>query len=263
MNPFYFGSSSRRLFGLYSPAERKRSPGRAIVLCNPWGREYEWAHRSLRLLGAMLSGAGFDVLRFDYYGSGDAAGEPADATLAGWEGDIQAAIEEIKDTAGATRVALAGRRLGATLAANVAVRNRAAVQELVLWDPVVNGDAYIQELWNMPPDPSLAAWHLAARPAEAGGGHELQGFPLTETLAREIRALDLLGLVPALPDRTLCVASEDRASYASLRSALKTRPKGPLPFDHMPSPPASVARRDLGAGAVPVQLLQRIKEWLG
>ena len=54
MNPLHFGSSSRRLFGMYHPASAGRSP-RAAVLCNAWGREYMLAYRSIRQLGNMLA----------------------------------------------------------------------------------------------------------------------------------------------------------------------------------------------------------------
>lgn len=263
MFPVYFGSSGRRLFGLYSPAERKRSPSRAVVLCHPWGREYEHVHRSVRMLGSMLSTAGFDVLRFDYYGSGDAAGEAHEATLAGWEGDILAAVEEIKDTTGAARVALAGVRLGASLAAAAAVRTRTAVQELVLWDPVVSGADYLEELWSEVPDPGMRTWHLLARPAETGGGHEVQGYPLTGALEHEIRALNLVDLVPSLPARTLCVTSVEHPSYPALRTAFAGRAGGALTVENIPSAPAWIEQEFFGAGVVPVQLLHRIKEWLG
>ena len=34
----------------------------------------------------------------DYYGTGDSAGELEDGTLAGWEGDIRTALEELAET---------------------------------------------------------------------------------------------------------------------------------------------------------------------
>jgi pimeloyl-ACP methyl ester carboxylesterase len=211
----------------------------------------------------MLSAAGFDVLRFDYFGTGDAAGDLPDATLAGSEADIEAAIEEIRDTTGATRVALAGLRLGATLAARVAVRSRAVVQELVLWDPIMNGEEYLSELWNATLDSPSPAGHMTARADEAGGGYEVRGFPLTDTLARDIRAVDLPALAPALPDRTLCIVSQVQPSHTGLSAALGRRAGGPLTLDYIPSVPAWVEPQHFGAGIVPVHLLQRIKEWLG
>lgn len=260
MLPLYFGSSSRRLFGLYSPAERKRSLPRAVVLCHPWGSEYERAHRSMRMLDSTLSAAGFDVLRFDYYGSGDSTGEASEVTLAGWESDIVAAVEEIKDTTGTSRVALVGLRLGATLAARVAARMPTCVRDLVLWDPVVFGDEYLEEMWHH----ELAAAAHVARPADVGGGHEMQGYPLTETLEREIRALNLIDLVPRLPARTLCITtSVEHGSHAALEGALAHRAAAPAPVEYIEASAAWLPQDSLGAGVVPVPVLHRIREWLG
>ena len=262
MTPFYFGSGERRLFGVFRPAERKRSPRRAIVLCHPWGQEYLRAHRSVCLLGSMLSAAGFDVLRFDYFGTGDAAGELSDATLSGWEADIEAAIEEIRDTTGATRVALVGLRLGATLAATVAVRRQDVVKELVLWDPVVIGEEYLAELRGPLPHVPLIDGPPAMGAANGGGGLEVKGFLLTETMEQDLRSLDLPALVPALPDRTLFITSEVLASHAGLHTALNCRADGTRVLEYIESGPAWLEGQNYGVGAVPVKILQRIAEWL-
>ena len=39
MNPYYFGSRDRRLFGIHEAAQRS-SASRGVVLCHPWGPEY-------------------------------------------------------------------------------------------------------------------------------------------------------------------------------------------------------------------------------
>ena len=82
-----------------------------------------------KLLGAdaaplleQLAAQGWHVLRFDYFGTGDSAGEFDEADLTGWEADIEQALDELLDMAGARKVALVGLRLGATLAARVAAR---------------------------------------------------------------------------------------------------------------------------------------------
>ena len=111
------------MFGIYEPA--RRGPGRrAVVLCHPWGAEHLHAYRSMRQLSATLTAAGLHTLRFDYFGTGDSAGEMTAATLDGWHADIRAAVQELLDTTGATRVGLVGLRLGATLAAKVAAKSR-------------------------------------------------------------------------------------------------------------------------------------------
>jgi exosortase A-associated hydrolase 2 len=254
MNPFYFGTSRRRLFGIYTPARTAGTGTRAVVLCHPCCRDYLLAHRSMRQLTTMLCAAGFHVLRFDYFGTGDSAGDMTDADLQGWQADIEMAIEELKDTTGAKKVGLVGLRVGAALAARVAAKRSNGVDSLVLWDPVVAGEEYLQELHRAPEPARL-------RPAKAGGGYELQGFALTDALLREMTEIDVPSLVPQLPARTLLVCSQALSSHEALREALRRHAAGPLPIEFIESKPAWVEDPTVGAGAIPVTVLQRIVEW--
>ena len=223
MNPFYFGTGRRRLFGIYEPPRAASQGLRAAVLCHPWGAEYLHAHRTMRQLAIRLSAAGYHTLRFDYFGTGDSAGDVAEADLKGWEADIETAIGEVRDTSGASRVALVGLRLGATLAASVAERRSEDIDALVLWDPVVSGSEYLARL--------LAASATATPHGPAGvtsrsggpGGREILGFLLTDIVAREIEAIDLTTWAPRLPQRSLVIVSEALDSHATLRRALAGR----------------------------------------
>lgn len=262
MTPFYFGTAERRLFGIYEPA--RRAPTRhAVVLCHPWGSEYLHAYRSMRQLSHMLTAAGLHTLRFDYFGTGDSAGEMTAARLCDWEIDIQSAMRELMDITDSPRVALVGLRLGATLAANVAARSGAEVDSLVLWDPVVCGAEHVKELHLACQRGAFVSSRPVARPAEAGGGHEILGFPLTAVMAREFESIDLTALAPALPRRTLTVASQPLGSHVGLREALERRAAGPLAFELIESAPGWIEwpLGDPRAGTAPVKVLQRIVEW--
>jgi pimeloyl-ACP methyl ester carboxylesterase len=242
MNPFFFGTRQRRLFGVYSPARASAagSGTKAVLLCPPWGQEYLRAHRAMKQLATLLNQAGVHVLRFDWFGTGDSAGEMRDASLAGWQADIETAIDELKDTTDAARVGLVGLRLGGTLAATVAARRRKDVDSLVLWDPVVSGEGYLKEL--------LA--EARPRAAERGGGHEVMGFALSEAMAAELRGL----VLPAaeLPARTLVVRSVPGGSEEAV---------GSVPAELVEGQPAWLEDRHSGAGAVPVKVLQRVAQW--
>jgi hypothetical protein len=99
---------------------------------------------------------------------------------------------------------------------------------------------------------------------KSGGGHEVLGFPLTRTLADELRGLSLSSLIPAAPARTLVLLSaEDRPSSADLRAALQDRAESSEMVERIVSQPAWLEDRNSGAGAVPVRMLQRIVQWFG
>jgi len=136
MTPFYFGGGGRRLFGAYHPAAFGSEATRAAVLCHPSGGEYLNAHRTMLQLAAKLAAQGFHTLRFDYFGTGDSAGDAIEGDIAGWPADIEAAMDEIRDIAATTTVTLIGLRLGALAAARVAVQDPGKIDALVLWDPI-------------------------------------------------------------------------------------------------------------------------------
>jgi pimeloyl-ACP methyl ester carboxylesterase len=260
MTPLYFGTGARRLFGIYEPGRSSIRTPRAAVLCYPWGQEYIRAHRSMRRLANMLAATGRDALRFDYFGTGDSAGNMVDADLAGWESDIETAIDEVRDTSGAPQVALLGLRLGGALAARVAAKRQRDVEALVLWDPVVSGQQYLKELHDM--EASVQSALPVQRAGESGGGHEIHGFSLTTALAAEIDAFDLLSLVAGLPTRTLTLFSRSASSNETLATALQRRPGNSPAIERTSCPPAWLEDRDTGAGAIPVKSLQRIVQWL-
>lgn len=213
MNPFYFGSSDRPLFGVHTPA-KGTAPRGSIILCYPLGAEYMRAHRAFRQLTQLLSRAGFDVLRFDYSNTGDSAGSSEDASLQGWLEDVGTAIDEMKEMTGVERVVLIGLRLGAAVAA-MAGAAREDVGRLVLWDPIVRGAPYVSAL-------TAAAEHTAG---DRTNGHApevigVAGFPLSRGLLAELADIDLLGTVGNLPPTDL-VVSEEQTAYGDLHGALR------------------------------------------
>ena len=197
--PLWFGGG--RLFGwLHAPAAGAGDT--VAVLCAPMGHEYTRAHRTLRHLAERLARAGIPALRFDYDGTGDSAGSDLDpGRLAAWRGSIRSAIDEARRLTGCERVCLAGVRLGATLAAQVAAE--VEVDTLVLWNPVVKGRAYVREL--------QAIAQMAARVSdELEGGIEAAGFTTTAETLAGLREIDLNKVSPRA-GRLLLVARDDAA----------------------------------------------------
>lgn len=142
MEAFYFGPSETYLFGAFHPRQGM-SRNEAIILCNPFGQEYLRAHKSIRRLAINLANLGYPVLRFDYRGTGDSAGDINGVSADQWVSDIGHAIQELQDVAAVPKVALIGLRLGALLAAKAATEND-QVSRLVMWDPIVDGAAYVE-----------------------------------------------------------------------------------------------------------------------
>jgi pimeloyl-ACP methyl ester carboxylesterase len=252
MTPFFFGTAARRLFGVYEPAASGGFGKRAAVLCYPWGAEYLYAHRSMRQLAIRLSVAGFHTLRFDFFGTGDSAGDMADADLAGWITDADMAVDEIKDIVGAARVTLIGLRLGATLAARVAARRPDDIDALVLWDPIVSGVDYLASIDAGP----------GSTQSEDGDAREVRGYPLTAAMKHDFQSIEPSALLASPAARTLMLVTEPARSAVSQPAAPEGHGKGSFAIEYMTALRPWIEDPD-SIGVVPVGVIQRIVNWLG
>jgi exosortase A-associated hydrolase 2 len=142
--PFFFANGTYRLFGILHEPE-KRSGGTGYVFCYPFAEERLWAQRVYVDFARELARRGNPVLRFDFMGNGDSEGKFEAADVMTWLSDIDSAIGTLKaKIPGLNDVGLLGLRFGATLAAFAAERND--VSRLILWDPIIDGNQYMQEI---------------------------------------------------------------------------------------------------------------------
>lgn len=253
--PFFFNG----LYGCYQPI-----PGHGrdavAVLCNPFGDEYIRAHRAYRQLAIRLNRSGFPALRFDYTGTGDSQGDDLEASLTRWRTDINAAIDEAKRRAGVQKVYLAGLRLGASLAAQVAA-DRDDVQKVALWEPVVDGAAYLAELQEAHEHKLfyLASGGVTTAPAKPGQPSELLGFVLSDTMLNEIRAFDLLKIARKPSDSMLITEHEETELNRALRSRLESL-GARLEYRLVDDP--VIWAEDPDKALVPHNVLQAIVGWM-
>ncbi len=206
----YMGSADRPLFYCFDAPQGTAARPFGLVLCPPSGREYVITHRACRQFATRLSRAGFPVLRFDYFATGDSAGEDDEGSVEQWLDDISTAIDTLrKHTAGAA-VCLGGLRIGATLAAVYAARHQ-NIDSLILWDPVVNGNRYVDDLLEAQQHwLRRQGWRNKAAP-QVGGVRELFGFLLSPGLEDGLRRLDLATLPRAPAQRALLMSSNPQA----------------------------------------------------
>ena len=142
--PIFFDNGTYRLFGILHKPERQ-SRGTGYVLCYPFAEERLWAQRVYVDFARGLSRRGNPVLRFDFMGTGDSEGEFEEADVETFLSDIGCAIRTLKaEIPGLIDVGLIGLRFGATLAA--LATERSDVSRLILWDPIIDGNQYIQEI---------------------------------------------------------------------------------------------------------------------
>lgn len=182
--PFHFGPG-QTLFGLYQPpAGAARG---AMLLCPPLGQDQLRSHRLYRQLARALATAGFAVLRFDCYGTGDSAG-PSEAV--DWDRcieDAACAADELRARSGCHEVTAFGARLGGSLA--LAAAGRARFARLVVWDALLDGADYVARLdaWQERLRQDANRFSKPRSREDAAG--QWLGFPVSSTLRGQLAGL--------------------------------------------------------------------------
>jgi len=259
MQPFYFGGSEKSLFGIYHSPSSDRTRHCGILICHPIGHEYILGYRALRQLAYQLARAGFAVLRFDYYGCGDSAGDGHEGSLARWMNDIETAIEETRRRGGLSRICLVGARLGAALSLLVGSQ-RPDLEGLVLWDPVVDGENYVNDLIAQHQE-----WlnETARTPTSQPSGQtvEVLGFPISHELQENLQRVDLLTIRRPPAKHVLMLESDKIFSGMELHDHLMGM-GADSEYQHIPTPRAWLRKRGGDNVVVPREMLQAIVSWV-
>ena len=179
--PIFFGPPQAQLFGwFHAPTGPRRDI--VAVICPPIGFDAICSFRSLAVLAEALAAAGIPTTRFDYFGTGNSAGDFRDPSLCDrWRASIHDAVAQSQARTASKRVALIGVRAGALLAA-AAAGGSALVTDLVLWAAPRSGRHFVRELRTL------------ARLAGSDDGQredvfEVAGFPMTTGTALALSEL--------------------------------------------------------------------------
>jgi alpha/beta superfamily hydrolase len=261
VNLLYFGSSGRQLFGAYHFPPASVAGRGAALLCPPWGQEYLVSHRIFRRLAVRLSESGYHVLRFDYFGTGDSAGERDEGDLSSWLDDAETAADELRDMSGVSSIATFGIRLGAVAAWQLAA-SRSDVHTTVLWDPVVNGASYVRELHSAQAETDRWSLTPITRQQSPHATQDLLGFPLSMAMRASIEAISpLVTFQTPTKAHVKRFYSDELPGQSELHNALHA---AGTPFHAETIRGQTPWREDeaIGAGVMPVLVLERMVEIL-
>lgn len=142
VHPFFVGEhEARRFYLVVRPIDR--APRAGLVFVAPFAEEMHKSRRMVALAARAFAARGISVLLVDLLGTGDSAGDFADATWDIWLDDICQAHAWLAASMNAP-IGLWGMRLGATLATAAAPRI-SAVSNLLLWQPVTSGKTHLTQ----------------------------------------------------------------------------------------------------------------------
>lgn len=216
MNPILFGASHRRLLGMFHAAESKSPRDASVLLCAPFGHEALRTHRFYRLLAVRLARQGFDVLRFDCYGTGDSPGSDEEGDLLGWRSDIREAHAELVRRSNAGRVVWFAARLAGSLAIQASALLEHRPKKMVLWEPVLDGAPYLQTLRDKHVEElefshaiPRADWRRQLRQDPTSFTEEVLGHAISPVLRQQILDLEPQVLTVSPVVETTVIAKPD------------------------------------------------------
>ncbi|MCK7578190.1 MAG: hydrolase 2, exosortase A system-associated [Chromatiales bacterium] len=169
-----------------------------ILYLHPFAEEMHKSRRTVALQARRFAREGFAVLQVDLRGCGDSWGDFADATWQGWLQDAHTALSWLRERASDVPLMLWGLRLGATLAAHLSADLGHKPHHLLLWQPVINGDVFLNQFLRL----KLASEMLKSGSAQAdtkalrtrlGSGEtiEIGGYALSSALGHTLTELRL------------------------------------------------------------------------
>ncbi len=241
--PGFFQRGGVSLFAVrHAPAGTARPLG--FVMSHPFGEEKLWSHRVFVSFARELASQGYPVLRFDYAGSGDSGGSLGTASVDTHIADLEAAVLHLADKCPALRsIGLVGLRFGATIAALTAERASGRISELLtnaplaLWDPVLDGEAWLGELLRSHLSTQMAVYGRVVENRDSlreriGRGEcvNLDGYELAAPLYDSCNRKDLLNSAPKTHGGLALVmqiaASETQKNRTDLDALSSAYPRG-------------------------------------
>jgi pimeloyl-ACP methyl ester carboxylesterase len=222
------------------------------------GHEYIAGHRAYRQLAARLCRAGFHVLRFDFYGCGDSAGDSSQGHVSRWLEDIATAVAEIRKRSEVAKLCLVGLRLGGSLAM-MAAAQRNDIDAIALWDPVVDGKSYIRELMSAHQEMLRQDYLQGEGVGTEEEATEILGFPLTDLMRAELAEVNLLATKTKPANRMLVIESNREPVWTQLREHLQSLHAG-CEFKQVPGP--QLWKEDMNRVLVPSPILDAVVSWL-
>jgi uncharacterized protein len=262
------GQDGRHMVGILQHRLAGVSPRPSFLLCRPIGQEATRTAAMYRVLSDRLARAGCDVLTFDYHGTGDSPGEEADQHLQGWISDVLAAHAALRTDDGPA-VHWFAMGLGATIAALAAARAARPPSCLVLWEPVLDGPAYLNALFaahrNELAREFQCSWDrllrrdLVEEPKVPG---DVLGFVFGEALSAELLGLRTVPLAPALRRgiRMLCGVRE---TQQALLATLCAASHGLLRLEVVESEVDWMSSQAMGTAIVPPDVQRVLMSTLG
>lgn len=198
--PLWLGVAQRQLYAaLHRPAVLE--PVRGVLLVPPLLHEQPRSRRFIAEVASAFAAQGVAALRFDYFGSGDSAGRSDELLLSTMQEDLHVAAGALRAQAGVSSVAVMAWRASALVVWDW-LRHGGTASELILWEPIVDGDEWLADLVRADAIERCSPSRYTAqrhRIVDASDDH-LMGYAATQAMRDAMAGVSItLATTPAAP----------------------------------------------------------------
>ena len=206
----------------------------------------------MRRMAVNLAVAGFVVLRFDHYGTGDSSGMLDDEFDDAWVEGIDQGVTFLRSLE-LSSISAVGMRMGATILGAAASAFNLGLLSVVLWDPCESGRTFLRE------GEILAALGGNGTALDSSMSGKRAEYIFGADAARRIGEINLTNPRPQpLASRVLVIARDDRKVSKALRLSwesedvewIKTSEQGTMLDTELPQ------------SLLPILTISRIESWL-
>lgn len=192
IKPFYLDGARGPLFAVYYPPLGAPSPLGDVLVAPAFAEEMNRCRAMVALQARELARVGIGTLVLDMFGTGDSAGEFAEGSWSAWREDLCRGVEWLRHAGNGCRT-MWGIRLGALLASEIALGD-AAIERLLLWQPVLDGKTFLTQFLRiriaaeLEQNGGIKSTDELRRMCAAGESIEVSGYRIAPRLMEEIDA---------------------------------------------------------------------------
>ncbi|MDZ7722680.1 MAG: alpha/beta fold hydrolase [candidate division KSB1 bacterium] len=146
--PVIFKSQGHQIMGVHHTSGQQRS----LLLCHGLTGDKVEDHRLFVHTARAFSEENYDVLRYDFYGSGDSEGDFRQTRLSHNIDNIRDAVSFLRNIK-YKQIAVLGMSLGA--AAAILCANELPIDALILWSPVTDTRKLLTERMHVDPETTI------------------------------------------------------------------------------------------------------------
>jgi len=195
LDAFYLDTPAGQCLCLHHAPPKDSLVHGTVVYVPPFAEEMTKSRRMAALQAQALARAGYAVLQLDLYGTGDSAGDFADANWNAWLQDLARACDWLGEHYPGQERWLWGLRTGCLLAA-AAAAGQAEPVHLLLWQPVFSGKQFLQQFLRLKSaGDMLTGESRGENPREQlarGEPVEVAGYTLSPALAAGLEQAELV-----------------------------------------------------------------------